>query len=70
MKHLFAVAAGTVSLVITDAALAQAGHMMDGGMSGGGWRGGYACYGLPVLLVVVAGRVVGLVVWVVMQRRK
>jgi hypothetical protein len=37
--------------------------MMNGGMGGAGWMGGY--WG-PVLLVVV----VGLVAWVVMRGRK
>jgi len=66
MKNLFAVAVGTVPSFVTGAALAQSGPMMNGGMGGGGWMGGYGGYWLPVLLVVV----VGLVVWVVMQRRK
>lgn len=70
MKNLFAVAVGTVPLFVTDASLAQNGPMMNGSMGGGGWMGrwmgGYGGYWLPVLLVVV----VGLVAWVVMQRRK
>ena len=66
MKNLLAVAVGSAPLFVTGAALAQNGPMMNGGMGGGGWMGGYGGYGLPVLLVVV----VGLVVWVVMQRRK
>jgi len=66
MKHLFAVALGTVPLFMSDAALAQNGPMMNGGMGSGGWMGGYGGYWLPVLLVVV----VGLVAWVIMQRRK
>lgn len=66
MKNSVAVAAGPVSLLATGAVLAQTGHMMDGGMSGFGWMGGYGGYWVPVLLVVV----VGVVAWVVMQRRK
>ncbi len=66
MKYAFAVAAGAVPLFVTGAALAQNATMMNGGMDGGGWMGGYGGYWLPVLLVVV----VGLVAWVVMQRRK
>ena len=50
----------------TGAALAQNGFMMNGSMAGGGWMGGYGGYWLPILLVVV----VGLVAWVIMQRRK
>ncbi len=66
MKSFLAVAVGTVPSFVTGAALAQSGSMMNGGMGGGGWMGGYGGYWLPVLLVVV----VGLVAWVVMQRRK
>ncbi len=66
MKNLFAVAVGTVPLFVTDAAVAQSGPMMNGGMGGGGWMGGYGGFWLPVLFVVV----VGLVIWVVIQRRK
>ena len=62
MKNLFAVGLGTMPLFVTGAALAQNGSMMGGG----GWMGGYGGYWLPVLLVVV----VGVVGWVVMQRRK
>jgi len=46
---------------------AQNGGMMNGGgMWGGGWMGGYGGYLGPILLIAV----VGLVVWVVLQRRK
>ena len=65
-KNLFTVAVGTVPLFVTGAALAQTGPMMNGNMGGGGWMGGYGGYWLPALLVIV----VGLVVWVVLQRRK
>jgi hypothetical protein len=37
-----------------------------GGMWGGGWMGGYGAFWVPILLVAV----VGLVIWIVMQRRK
>ncbi len=40
--------------------------MMNGGMGGYGWMGAYGGYWVPVLLVVV----VGLVAWIVMQKRK
>jgi len=66
MKNLLAVAVGSVPSFVTGAALAQNGPMMNGGMGGGGWMGGYGGYGLAVLLVFV----IGLVAWVVMQRRK
>jgi len=56
---MFAGASGVAS--------AQNGNMMNGGaMWGGGLMGGYGGYWMPILLVVV----VGLVVWVVLQRRK
>ena len=40
--------------------------MMNGSLGAGGWMGSYSGYWLPALLAVV----VGLVAWVVMQRRK
>ena len=46
-------------------AFAQSGNMMDGGGMGG-WMGGYGGVWVPILLVIV----VGLVAWVVMQKRK
>ena len=74
MKTLLAVAVGTVPLLATGAALAQNGNMMNGGGWGSGWMGGYGGMGggyggilVPVLLVIAA---VGLVVWVVKQKRK
>jgi ABC-type methionine transport system permease subunit len=66
MKKLPATAAGIVSLLASEIASAQSGPMMNGGMGGVGWMGGYGGYWVPVLLVVV----VGLVAWIVMQRRK
>ena len=66
MKNLLAVAVGTLPLFVTGAAWAQNGPMMDGHMGGAGWMGGYGGYWMPVLLVVV----IGVVAWVVMQRRK
>jgi hypothetical protein len=66
MKNLFAVVVGTVLPFATGAALAQNAPMMYGGMGGGGWMGGYGGYWVPLLLIVV----VGLVAWVVFQRRK
>ncbi len=66
MKSLHAMTAGTVSMVASGIASAQSGPMMNGGMGGVGWMGGYGGYWVPVLLVVV----VGLVAWIVIQRRK
>ena len=60
----------TLTLAITPlvgpaSTFAQGGHMMDGGWMGG-WMRGYGGAWVPILLVVV----VGLVAWVVMQKRK
>jgi len=41
--------------------------MMNGGMQGSGWMGGYGGYWVPILVLVI---VVGLVVWVVNQQKK
>lgn len=45
---------------------AQDRHMMNGSDWNGGWMGGYGGIWVPVLLVVG----VGLLVWIVMQKRK
>ncbi len=45
---------------------AQGGHMMNGGGWYDGWMGGYGGLWIPILLVVI----VGLLAWIVMQRRK
>lgn len=72
MKSLIATAAGALSLFAAGASSAQTGNMMNGvngangGMWGGDWMGGYGVPWGPILLVVV----VGLVVWVVLQKRK
>ena len=67
MKSLMAKTVGSVSVLASGVSSAQNGGMMNGGsMWGGGWMGGYGGYWGPILLVAV----VGLVVWVVLQRRK
>ena len=66
MQKLLALAAGTVPLLGTEVALAQNGHMMNGGLWGGGWMGRYGGPWVPILLVVV----IGLVAWIVLQKRK
>ena len=63
MKILLTRVAGTLPLGLSGLACAQGGPMMNGGMGGAGWMGGY--WG-PVLLVVA----VGLVAWMVMRGRK
>jgi uncharacterized membrane protein len=67
MKTLFAMAVGTVPLLATGVSLAQNGNMMNGGMWGTGWMGGYGGTWVPILLVIV---VVGVVVWVIKQKGK
>jgi hypothetical protein len=70
MKILLAMAVGTMGtmlLLATGVSLAQSGNMMNGGMWGTGWMGGYGGIWVPILLVIV---VVGLVVWVVQRKGK
>jgi asparagine N-glycosylation enzyme membrane subunit Stt3 len=59
-------AIGVTSLGATSSVLAQNGTMMNGGMWGTGWMGGYGGYWVPVLVVAV---LVGLIVWVVKQKK-
>jgi len=67
MKSLTALVVGSVAMLTSGVSSAQNGGMMNGGsMWGGGWMGGYGGYWGPILLVAV----VGLVVWVVLQKRK
>jgi uncharacterized membrane protein len=66
MKNLFAPAVGVAAALAASAASAQSGSMMNGGHWGSGWMGGYGGLWVPILLVVV----VGLVAWIVMQKRK
>ena len=65
MKTLLESAVGTVFLLVTGAALAQNGNMMNGGGWGMGWMGGYGGIWGPILLVVVVVGVVALI----MQRK-
>lgn len=67
MKFLTAMTVGSASMLASGVSFAQNGSMMNGGgMWGGGWMGGYGGYWGPILLAVV----VGVVVWVVAQKRK
>ena len=69
MKTLMAMAVATISLTAVGVASAQNGAMMNGGsggMWGGGWMGGYGGFWGPIPLAVI----VGLVVWIVMQKRQ
>jgi len=67
MKTRFALIVGSVPLLASGVALAQSGNMMDGGMWGMGWMGGYGGVWGPILLVVV---IVGIVVVVRQQKGK
>ena len=65
MKNKVVVAVGTASLLATGASLAQNGNMMNGGVWGTGWMGGYGGIWIPILLVIV---VAGVVAWLVKQK--
>ena len=67
MKTHTARAVGAASLFVSGVALAQSGNMMNSGMWGGGWMGGYGGMWMPVLIVVV---VAALVVWIVKRGGK
>ena len=67
MKTLTARAVGAVPLFACGVTLAQSGNMMNSGMWGGGWMGGYGGMWMPALVLVV---VVALVVWIVKRGGK
>jgi uncharacterized membrane protein len=67
MNALLNVGVRAVPVLAAGSALAQDGNMMNGGMWGFGWMGGYGGYWMPILLVAA---VVTLVVWVVKQSGK
>ena len=67
MKTRVALMVGSIPLLASSVALAQSGNMMDGGMWGMGWMGGYGGVWGPILLVVV---IVGIVVLVRQQKGK
>jgi hypothetical protein len=62
MKLFLAFAVVTMSSVATGVAMAQSGNMMNGGMWGSGWMGGFGGMWTPILLVIV---VIGVVAWIV-----
>ena len=66
MKNLLAIAVGAVPLLATGVSFAQSGNMMNGGMWGYGWMGGYGAIWMPILMVVV---VVAIVLWIVKQKK-
>lgn len=65
MKALLISVVATSTLLVPAIATAQNGHMMNGGMWGAGWMGGYGGIASLVLLVVV---VAGVVAWLVKQK--
>ncbi len=67
MKTLLISTVGALAMLTTRVASAQTGNMMNSGMWGTGWMGGYGGVGLPILLLIV---VVALVVWVVKRGGK
>lgn len=73
MKILSAMAVGTMALFASGVSFAQNGSMMNGGASGDGWMNGFGAMGgyggvwLPALLIIA---VVGIVAFVVAQKRK
>lgn len=67
MKISNASVIGAAALPATGTAFAQSGHMMNGGVGGGGWMGGFGGPWMPILFLVV---LVALVVWIVRQKDK
>ncbi|MEO8507776.1 MAG: hypothetical protein ABI593_09115 [Betaproteobacteria bacterium] len=67
MTALLILVVGAVALLVTGVVSAQNGSMMDGGMWGMGWMGGYGGGWLTILVVVV---VAGLVAWGFKQKGK
>jgi hypothetical protein len=65
MRKLLATGIGSAPLFAATAAMAQSGQMMNDGVWGMGWMGGYGGIWVPVLLVVVVVAAVA----VVLQRR-
>lgn len=66
MNRALDMATASALILTSGVAAAQDGRMMNGGLWNGGWMGGYVGVWVPILLVVV----VGLVAWIVMQKRK
>lgn len=69
MKTLLAIGVGSVTLLATGFCYAQDGNMMNSGMGGVGWMGGYTGLWMPILVVVVIV-VVGIAAWAIMRKGK
>jgi len=67
MKTVFVNAVAAVALLTTGVAFAQSTNMMNGGIWGVGWMGGYGGIWMPILLVIV---VAGVVAWIVKRDGK
>ena len=67
MRTLIALAAGVPPLLIASLATAQVGQMMDGGLGGMAWMGGY---GVLWIAVPLALALAGLVAWAERQKYK
>ena len=65
MKKLLATGIGSAPLFAATAAMAQSGQMMNDGVWGMGWMGGYGGIWVPILLVAVVVAAVA----VFMQRK-
>lgn len=62
MKTLHFLASGAAGLMASGAALAQGGHMMNGGFWDGGWMGGFGGIWMPILLLAAVVAIVILIV--------
>ena len=61
MKTTHVMTFSAAALLASEAALAQTGHMMNGGFWDGGWMGGYGGIWMPILLVVAVVAIVVLI---------
>jgi uncharacterized membrane protein len=66
VKSKIEISAAVAMALRSSLAQAQSGHMMNGGGWYGGWMGGYGAMWIPILLIVI----VGLLAWIVIQKRK
>ena len=62
MKTLSVAPVALLPLLSSGAALAQTGHMMNGGFWDGGWMVGYGGIWMPILLVVAVVAIVVLII--------
>ena len=67
MRALIALAVGVSTLLIAGLATAQGGQVMDGGLGGMAWMGGYGVLWIAVPLALALAGVVG---WAERQKHK